>query len=152
MVRLFKSKRGFTLIELLVVVLIIGVLASIAVPQYFKVVERSRVSEAYSVISSIKSAQERYLAKDGIYTGDYTSTDLSYPNMTATNVPAQFYNAGLSGAGNCSGDPCYGLSISRHTGKANVATRYGTYAITVNVPASPVPLCNNANCNAELLD
>ena len=60
-----NRKSGFTLIELLVVVLIVGILASIAIPQYFKAVEKSRIAEAMSVMATIKSAQERYLAGTG---------------------------------------------------------------------------------------
>ena len=57
----FDSKAGFTLIELLVVVLIIGILAAVAVPQYQKAVRKARVAEAKVILKSLTDAQDVYL-------------------------------------------------------------------------------------------
>ncbi len=51
-----QSSFGFTLIELLVVVVIMGVLAAVAVPQYQKTVERVRLSEAFTVIRTLEKS------------------------------------------------------------------------------------------------
>jgi len=51
-----KNKQAFTLIELLVVVLIIGILAAVALPQYQKAVEKSRVAEAVLMLNNFYKA------------------------------------------------------------------------------------------------
>ena len=74
------NKKGFTLIELLVVVLIIGILAAMAMPAYFKAVERSRTAEADTMIGTVVNAQQRYKMKTGNYTTTWTALDVAPAN------------------------------------------------------------------------
>ncbi len=81
-------KTGFTLIELLVVVLIIGILAAIALPQYQKAVERSRMAEAVQVLGDAATAQSLYYMQNGRF-----ATTLDLLN---TNGDIQINNPGTS--------------------------------------------------------
>src|SRR3569832_2324125 len=65
--RTFQRAAGFTLIELLAVVMIIGILASLAVPQYYKTIERDKASEAVNLLMALKGAQDRYKTKYGAF-------------------------------------------------------------------------------------
>ena len=70
------AKGGFTLIELLVVVLIIGILAAVALPQYEKAVLKSRVAGAFAKLEALDKAQTVYRMANGRYTTDLEAVDL----------------------------------------------------------------------------
>ncbi len=72
----FRSK-AFTLIELLVVVLIIGILAAVALPQYRKAVDKSRYATMISTARSIENAQEAFYLANGRYSTGFDELDVS---------------------------------------------------------------------------
>ena len=76
---------GFTLIELLVVVLIIGILAAMAMPQYFKAVERARMAEAVTLIDSVVKAQRRKFMQTNNYAANFEGLDVA-PKGARGNV------------------------------------------------------------------
>lgn len=98
------TKKGFTLIELLVVVLIIGILSSIALPQYTTAVEKARATEAVMNIKTITDAADLFILENpassstcfsdfgatalsgGTWSGgDYTTKNFTYDDLCIAN-------------------------------------------------------------------
>ncbi len=76
-----KNNQAFTLIELLVVVLIIGILAAVALPQYQIAVAKSRVSGLLTTVKSVLQAEESYYLANGQYATDWDTLSLEAPGQ-----------------------------------------------------------------------
>ena len=127
-----KNNKGFTLIELLVVVLIIGILAAIALPQYMKAVRKSRAAEALIAIKSLKDAADRYALAYGSLEGitaaklDVDVADTSNYEYTVTST--QITAAPPTGEG----------ATNRNTGGVTLCYKYTASDASIT---QAVPLC-----------
>jgi prepilin-type N-terminal cleavage/methylation domain-containing protein len=88
-IRLVRTQRGFTLMELMISVGIIGVMATIAVPNFLSYQARSRRSEAYTNLASLARAQKSYQAENDAFVDTFEITgEFAVPWLG--NYPAEF--------------------------------------------------------------
>ena len=80
--------QAFTLIELLVVVLIIGILAAIALPQYQKAVWKSKNAQLKLLAKAYLDAQTSYYLANGEYAKSFSDLDIQMPNWTSGKTSA----------------------------------------------------------------
>lgn len=104
-------KKGFTLIEVLIVVIIIGILASIALPQYTTTIEKSRSAEAATNVGSLRAAVDRYWYQNGSITTTIANLDIDNPN----SVTNRLYNYAITDDGTDATTRKYTITATRTT-------------------------------------
>lgn len=98
-----NKKKGFTLIEIVVVVLIIGVLAAISVPAYFRIMEKSRTPEPLNTLASVAKAEQIRKLDKGEFTEKVQDLDLHLEDFPEGNAvegdsfESKFYSYKLYG-------------------------------------------------------
>ena len=105
-------KRGFTLLEMLIVVIIIGILASIAMPQYFRTLEKSRSAEAVTNTGAIRMALDRYWYQESAVTTDLDLLDIDNPN----DITNKLYTYAITDDGTDASTRKYTVTATRTVG------------------------------------
>jgi type IV pilus assembly protein PilE len=100
---MYRKMRGISLIELLIVIVIIGIMAAIAYPNYRQFAARAKRTEAKAALLQIAQNQERFYLQNNTYTTDMTRlgfpvgagfiTDSDSYSVTVTAADANDFSA-----------------------------------------------------------
>ena len=87
-----RSRKGFTLVELLVVIIIVGVLASVAIPLMTGYVNRAKKSEAVAALGTIRSAERAYNSENTAYKAITSGDNLSNIGIKQSDLDGRYFS------------------------------------------------------------
>jgi type IV pilus assembly protein PilE len=123
-----RAESGFTLIELMIVVVVLGLLAAVAMPSFLESVRKSRRADAFTALSAVQQAQERWRSNNAAYTAELTAAPTATPpglglpatsgggryTITLANTSATGYEVraeAVSGTSQAADTPCRKLAV-----------------------------------------
>ncbi len=94
-----RGSAGFTLMELLVVVIIIGILATLALPQFPRVMESARQAEARNMLGQIYQAEKLYYSERNTYTAATPGSDPLVAGIPPDADPEHYFTYAVASGG-----------------------------------------------------
>lgn len=91
-----REREGVTLLEVMVVVAIVGILAAIAIPAYNDYIKRSRRSDAFTALETVRAAQEMYRAEKGFYAAAFNDGGVNVLPGCAADMAGDNYTISLN--------------------------------------------------------
>ena len=102
-----KKMAGVTLMELMIVVVIIGLLAAIAFPNYRQYAARAKRNEAKAALLQIATLQERFYLSNNTYTTDMTKLGFAATSNNKSDTGSYNINVGVATANNFTATATY---------------------------------------------
>ena len=102
-----KGQKGFSLVEIALLLVVIGLGGLLILPQFQNSEERAKASEAFSSLSAVQNAQNRYHASTGVYAPNLQSLQMH-------GLSPQFFDFGLIEPGESGSlDNSWSLTMTR---------------------------------------
>ena len=114
------KKKGFTLTEILIVVVIIGILATLALPMFLKSLEKAKVGEAISNLNLIRTGQKIYFLEYSTFSSGIPNLNVDNPNGDPDDTATRYFD--------------YDITASSETDFTARATRGGRTAVDAPSP------------------
>lgn len=130
-VRTLKNQAGFSLVELMIVVAIIGILATVAIPNFTRFQAKARQSNAKAMLSGYHTAQKAAYSEYNYYPGNFSGAgykpdgNVTYRIVAVDNTNAAAVAAGTGNVG-------------------DMATCVASNAVAANCPAGYITWTENA--------
>jgi type IV pilus assembly protein PilE len=132
------SNAGFTLIEIMIVVVVLALLAAVALPSFLDSLRKSRRTEAFTALSAVQQAQERWRSNNATYSNSLANLGL---DALATGNRYAVTLSGTSATG-------YTVSAVAVTGTSQAAdTACSTLAVQVTEAQITYAGCNSNSCS-----
>ena len=134
-----EEKLGFTLVELLIAVAIIGILSTVGIPTYKRLIQKARKSEAKILLGGVVTAEEGFFAEWGFY-----GNNLRGIGFEVEGGQTKYYNIGFNGSiWKCVDNPVISPTVG-------IAPNFGSSFSRLLEPCKGCPLLSSPWSGSEL--
>jgi type IV pilus assembly protein PilE len=129
-----RCRHGFTLIELMVAVVIAGILAAIAYPSFFSMIQKGRRADAIAALTMVVQAQERWRSNSSAYAASLGGDGLKLDDALAKS--SRYYDFALAAVTEPAFVAGYQITATPKTGSAQAADAKDCATLTVKLDGS----------------